>query len=975
MREFKGCKNFTLVSKEWLEDVAAYGYILKHDKTGARVCLIANDDSNKVFVIGFRTIPEDSTGVAHILEHSVLCGSEKYPVKDAMTEVMKGSLNTFINAFTYSDRTLYPVASCNEKDFNNLMQVYLDAVFNPRVHKEPRTFLQEGWHYEMEDPEGDITINGVVYNEMKGVYSSPQDLCSTATINSLFPDTQYSVDSGGDPAVIPELTYEYFKNFHKRMYHPSNARIYIYGDTDFEEKLEYIDKEYLSKYDAIDPKTEIALQKTFDAPKTLKKEFSVNDEDATRDSGFLTYNVCCADFNELEIIDAINIINYALVSVPGAKLKERLIDAGIGKDVYSSFVTDCGQKVFSIVAESANAEDEAKFVEIIESTIKEIIEEGFDKKTLMAAISGQEFSYKEADYGLYPRGLIYAMWAFENWNYTDEDVFLSLKQNKVFKELGEKIETGYFESVLKERILENNHKTIFTMVPVAGLQAKEDEELKEKLAAYKATLSKEDIDKLIEETKALKAYQEAEDSEENLATIPTLSKEDIPVLGRTFKYEEVKKDDITYIETEQFTNNIVYANISFSFKAMPQKYIPYLSILKVLLGQISTKSYKYGELINEMGIVSGGIGVNTTVYRVVGEADAYDACLEAKLKCLYDKIPENLELVKEILFTSNLDDKKRIKDILEETKTRIQGYMISSGHGVALQRMNSYLCSAAVLAEMLSGMEQYKFIEDLCNNFDEKIDDLILNMKELTSYIYAKENLTVSVSADRTGIECFEKEFSDFFKNIPSKNLEISKYTLEVKNKKEAFTCASQVQYVALGGNFVDKGLEYTGALSVLRNILSNDYLWTAVRLQGGAYGTWFGVNRNGDGYMVSYRDPNLEKTLDAYKGAYDYIDNYSGSEEDVDRFVISTIGDVDTPFTPSIVAGRCFGMYKTNVTNEMVAKERKEILSTDVETIKGLSKYIQAVLDYGALVCVGGEKAIEEASDLFLSKEPLYKA
>lgn len=975
MREFKGCKNYSIVGKEWLQDVAAYGYILKHDKTGARVCLIANDDNNKVFVIGFRTIPEDSTGVAHILEHSVLCGSDKYPVKDAMTQVMKGSLNTFINAFTYSDRTLYPVASCNEKDFNNLMHVYLDAVFNPRVHKEPRTFLQEGWHYEMDAPEGDITLNGVVYNEMKGVYSSPQDVCFLETFNSLFPDTQYGVDSGGNPANIPDLTYEYFTNFHKRMYHPSNARIYIYGDTDFEEKLEYIDREYLSKYDSIDPKTDITLQTPFEAPVYIKKEFSVNDEEATKDSAFLTYNVCCANYDETEIIDAINVINYALVSVPGAKLKERLIDAGIGKDVYSIYSTDCGQKTFSIVAENANPQDESRFVEIIESTINEIVKEGFDKKTLEAAVSSQEFSYREADFGFYPRGLIYGMMAFENWNYTDENIFNALKQNEVFARLRENIEKGYFEKLLKERILDNKHKTIVTLAPVAGLQAKEDEALKEKLAAYKATLSKDEIAKLIEDTKALKKYQEDEDTEEALATIPTLNKSDIPTEGRSFSFAPFEKDGIKYVEIEQFTNDIIYTTIGFTMNKMPQKYLPHVGVLKVLFGQIDTKSYKYGDLVNEIGIVAGGIAVSTGVYKNIDDADVFDACLEGKIKCLPDRITDSLKLLWEILFTSKLDDKKRIRDILEETRTRIQGYMISNGHSVAGMRVGSYTSKGGIIFDALTGLEQYRVIEDLCINFDEKIDSFIEEMKECLGYILLKENVTVAVSADRKGMDRFEQEILDFLKNIPSKKLENAEYNLNPKNKQEAFTCASQVQYVSLGGNYKKAGLPYTGSIAVLRNILTNDYLWTAVRLQGGAYGVWNSYSPNGEFAMTSYRDPNLEKTLKAYEGAYDFISNYGGSESEVERFVISTIGDIDTPYTPSLTAVKAYGMYKSGNTNERIAKERKEVLSTDAATIKGLAKYIKAIIDQGALSCVGGEKAIDEASDLFLSKEQLFKA
>ena len=973
MDEFKGCKNYTLIGEEWLEDIGSKAYVLKHDKTGARVCLLNNDDDNKVFVIGFRTIPDDSTGVAHILEHSVLCGSEKYPVKDAMTEVGKGSLNTFMNAFTYADRTLYPVASLNEKDFNNLMKVYLDAVFRPRVYEEPRTFLQEGWHYELEDKDSDIIINGVVYNEMKGVYSSPADVNGRNTFSSLFPDTQYGVDSGGDPKHIPDLSYDTFIKFHKRMYHPSNARIYIYGNTDFEEKLRYIDEEYLSRYEKIDPKTEIKLQAPFESPKYITKEYSITDSETGKDAAFLNYNVCCANFDETEIIDAMNVINYALVSVPGAKLKERLLNAGIGKDVYSELSTDAGQKQFSIIAENANAEDEERFVEIIEDTIKEIIKEGFDKKTLLAAITSQEFSYREADFGYYPRGLIYGMNVFEIWNYTDDNIFNALKQNAVFKELKDKMESGFFEKVLKERILENNHKTVLKTVPKKGLSVKEDERLSKKLKKLKESLSDEQIDKLIDDTKALKIFQEETDSEEALSTIPTLTKDDIPLKGRRVDYKTVRKDGITYVENTQFTNNIAYVTLSFTLDTLPKHLLKAVSVIKLLMTQLDTENYAYKDLINEIGIIAGGMNVSSAVYRNVYDSDVFDAALEGRFKTLTENIVPSIRLMLEILFSTKFDDRKRIKDVLEENRTRIKEYLISSGHSVAYSSLNSYSSKAGFVAEQLSGMGQFRTIDDLCNNFDEKIDPFIKDIKEALSYIFTKENLTVAVSADKEGIERFENAFSDFLKNIPSKKTDSVSYNIDLGKKQEAFTSASQVQYVALGGNFRKHGLEYTGSLSVLRNILSTDYLWTAVRLKGGAYGVMCAFTRTGESVMVSYRDPNLEKTLKAYEGAYDYIAAYPDDDDLTERFIISSIGDVDTPYTPSLTAQMAFAMYKSGLTNEIVDKERKEILSTTPETIRDLKKYIKVLIDENALVCVGGEAAINKASKLFDHIEPLF--
>lgn len=972
MREFKGCKNYTLVHTEELTDVDSTAYVLRHDKTGARVCLIANEDENKTFMIGFRTLPTDSTGVPHILEHSVLCGSDKFPVKDAMTEVGKGSLNTFMNAFTYPDRTLYPVASCNNKDFNNLMQVYLDAVFHPMVYKNKNTFLQEGWHYEMENKDADLKINGVVYNEMKGVYSSPEDACSSYCSMSLFPDTQYGVESGGDPKCIPDLSYEDFLEFHKRLYHPSNSRIFLYGDLDFEEKLKYIDEEYLSKYDPIDPNTAITLQKPFDAPKYITKEYSLAEDQKEEDATFLTYNVVCSDYNEIEIMEAMEVINYALCSVPGAKLKERLIDAGIGKDVYSSINDELGQPTFSIVAQDANAEDEAEFVRIVEDTMKEIIREGFDKKTLEASITSQEFSYREADYGFYPRGVVYGMFVFDTWNYTDENIFNALKQNRMFADLRKHLNDGFFEQVLKERVLENTHKTILKCIPVKGLQKKEDAELAAKCKAIKDAMSEAEIDELVKNTKALKDYQEAPDSEEALATIPTLTIKDID--REKEKVEFVKKDwdGVPFVETEIFTNGIAYVNLSFSLKGLPKELYPYLAMAKMYLGRANTKSYKYGELVNEIGINTGSLGEVTSVYNSL-KGERLLAALEVRSKVLYDKIPRMLDLAGEILFTTDFTDKKRFKDILEESRTQLNGYAIGAGHAVVIQRMMSYLSENGAINEIFQGLEEFHMIEDLCDHFEDLSDGCLAKMKEALSYVIRKENLTVGITAEKEGLSAFHTAFSDFLKEIPSGKSEKLLYTFDAVKKQEAFTCASQVQYVGMAGNFTAKGLPYHGSLPALRNILANDYLWTSVRLQGGAYGAMCGFMRNGDSYMVSYRDPNVAKTLEAYKNAADYIRNFPLDESLCERYVISAVGDLDTPLTPGFKSQKAFQMYMTGLTNEMLEQEREELLATTPETIRELAKYLDAIINEdSAVCCLGGEEAIKKDQEAFLSVRPL---
>ena len=975
MKEFKGCKNYTLLSREHLEDINADAFVLKHDKTGARVVLIQNGDENKSFVIGFKTPQNNSTGVPHILEHSVLCGSSKYPVKDAMTEIMKGSLNTFLNAFTYPDRTLYPLASCNDKDFKNLMAVYLDSVFYPRVYTEPKIFMQEGWHYEVDPETGELIYNGVVYNEMKGVYSSPESALSSYIMFSMFPDTQYGVESGGDPEFIPDLSYEDFVAFHKKLYHPSNSRIFLYGDMDFEERLEYIDREYLSKFEALEIDSEVKLQKPFEKPIRVVKEYPVSDNEDTKGKTFLSYNVVCSDYTDVKTTEVMEAINYALCTVPGAKLKQRLLDAGIGKDVYSDFITDICQKVFSIIAQDADPEDEDKFVKIIEDTLNEIISEGFDKKTLEAAITSQEFTYKEADYSYYPKGIAYGMMTFDDWNYTDDDIFSNFKCNALYKELREGVDEGLFEKVLKERVLLNPHKTILIMEPKKGLQQEKDEKTREKLKNYKASLSEKELDDIVKKTEELKKYQEEPDSEEALKTIPFLKLGDIEKKGRRVDYEVRSVNGVKEIFTEVPSNGIAYFTLGFDITNIPARLLPSLSILKILLCMVDTKSYKYGELINESNIVSGGISVTAAVYKDACDTDKYTLSIEARSKAFYESIKDTLSLIKEILFTSKLTDTDRVREVLGQSLVHLQGFMISSGHAVAISRAMSYVSGSSRMNEILSGLEQYRLLEELLGDFDHKYPEILKGMQEILSKAFGRNNMEISVGAEKCGIEGFERDIKEFIDGLENAGFESDAEPVKGENKCEGLSAASQVNYVALCGNYIKKGLEYSPRLDIVKNILSTDFLWNNVRILGGAYGCMCGFVRNGDAYFVSYRDPNLKKTLETYNRVAEYIEAFPDDTETLERYIITTIGDLDVPLTPSMKTQKAYGMYKNSRTNEELQAEREQVLSTTPADIRALSRYIAAICDKPALCTVGGEEILKKEGDVFANIVPLFTA
>lgn len=964
---------YEVLEHRWIEDLNSEGCLLKHKKTGARVALLLNDDENKVFYIGFRTPPTDSTGVAHILEHSVLCGSEHFPVKDPFIELAKGSLNTFLNAMTYPDKTVYPVASCNDKDFKNLVHVYLDAVFYPNIYREEKIFRQEGWHYELESPEEELKINGVVYNEMKGAFSSPDDVVEREIMNSLYPDITYGLESGGDPDVIPELTYEDFLSFHKKFYHPSNSYIYLYGNLDALEYLEYLDKEYLGSFDSLQVDSEVGKQEAFKAPQNIRKQYSVMEEETAEGNYYLTYNVSMGSSLDRELYAAMDILDYVLCSAPGAAVKQALINKGIGKDVYTTLENGIGQPYFSIIAKNADEDQLKEFVETIEETLKEQVRKGLNKKALLAAINYFEFKYREADYGSYPRGLILGLQALDSWLYDETKPFLHIEANETYGKLKASIDQGYFEGLIKTYLLENHHKTILVVEPVPGLTTRKDQALAEKLKAYKASLTREQIEQIVEKTHGLLAYQEEEDSPEALATIPLLKREDMKKEAAPYVNEVKKAGKITLLYHNVFTNGIGYLNLVFDLKKVPERLLPYVGILKSALTMVSTKNFGYGELFNEINIHTGGIQTVVNTYTNAENMKEYKATLEIRAKVLYEKRDKALELMKEILLTSDFEDTKRFYEIICEAKSRMQASMTGAGHSTALIRTLAYFSPTAVFSEKISGIPQYRLLEELEKNFDEKKQQLTADLKELIRYIFRPENLLVDYTAAPEGLKGLSEEIEKFVPDLITSELREEGFALKAEKKNEGFMTAGQVQYVCRAGNFSDKGLPYTGALKVLKVMMGYDYLWNQVRVKGGAYGCMCGFYKNGDGYFVSYRDPNLQKTIEVYENAAQYIKNAKLDERMVTQFIIGAISELDTPMTPATKGLYSMGGYLTGLSMERVQKEREELLATTRETLCGLYKYVQAFMDGENLCVIGNGEKIKENKELFYKVEQLF--
>ncbi|MCD2491416.1 insulinase family protein [Lacrimispora sp. NSJ-141] len=975
-----GFDAYEKIKEKDIEELNSKAEVLRHKKSGARIFLLSNEDENKVFAVGFRTPVSDSTGVPHIMEHSVLCGSEKFPVKDPFVELVKGSLNTFLNAMTYSDKTVYPVASCNDKDFQNLMDVYLDAVFHPNIYHNEMIFKQEGWHYELENEEGPLALNGVVYNEMKGVFSSPESVLDRYIRKVLFPDTTYRFESGGDPEEIPELTYEQFLEFHRTYYHPSNSYIYLYGNMDMEEKLRFLDEEYLSHYEARAVDSEITMQKEFTPESEYEIFYPVTEEESEEGKTYLSVNTVVGTDLDARLYVAFQILEYALLSAPGAPLKQALIDAGVGTDIYGGYDSGVLQPVFSVIAKNTEKNKKEQFLSVIRKTLETLAEEGIDEKSLEAGINYYEFKYREADFGPYPKGLMYGLQCFDSWLYDENDPFMHLEFGESFDYLKEHRKDGYFEALITDYLLNNLHQAVIILSPKKGLDKEREEKQMDVLAKKLDSMKAEERRELVRQTEELKEYQQEPSSREALETIPMLSREDIGKEAALLAYQEKEEAGVPVLHTELFTSGIGYLRLAFDAGMTAPEDWPYLGFLKAVLGMVNTERHSYLELFNEINIETGGINTSLGSYPVLKDPGSFRLSFDFTAKAFYDKIGKAFGFIDEILHTSIVEDEKRIYELAARMRSRMKERILAGGHSTAVLRAGSYHSAVAAFGEATSGIDYYRFLERLENGFEKEKETLFRKLRELMERIFRKENLFISFTADGTGYENFKMELPDFLNGLSGGNDDkgfplrtVSSEVISLEQKNEGFKASSQVQYVARCGNFRDAGYSYTGALRILQVILSYDYLWTQVRVKGGAYGVMSGFGRSGDGYFVSYRDPNLGKTSRVFEGVPEYLRNFQADERDMTKYIIGTISSMDTPMNPSARGGRDMMMYLSGITQEMLQKERDQVIGAGEEDIRALAGITQAVLDTGDICALGNDGKIEAEKQLFKETKRLF--
>lgn len=963
---------YEILDEHRVEDVQSDGFILRHKKSGARIAILSNNDDNKVFYIGFRTPPEDETGVPHIIEHTTLCGSKKFPVKDPFIELAKGSLNTFLNAMTYPDKTVYPVASCNDQDFKNLMDVYLDAVFNPNITKYEEIFKQEGWHYELTGKDDELKINGVVYNEMKGAYSSPDEVLSSQIYRSLFPDNIYSKDSGGNPEYIPKLTYEAYLDFYHKYYHPSNSYIYLYGDMDVVERLEWLDKEYLSLYDYKKVNSEINKQPAFDEIKNVEAQYSITMDDSQENKTYLSYNRVVGDTLDEMLYQAFDVLDYALVSSPGAPVKQALIDAGIGDDVYGSYDAGILQPVFSFVAKNANASQADEFESIIENTLKEVVKTGINKEALLAGINSSEFKFREADFGQFPKGLLFGLNCLDSWLFDDMKPFIHLECLGTFAKLRKAVDTDYFEKLIQEYLLDNTHGSSVTVKPKRGLGNEREEALAKELSDYKASLSDEEIKKLIEDTEHLKKYQEEPSSDEDLRKLPMLTRADMKKNAMPFSNIEDELLDVKVVRHDIESNGIDYISFLFDAGDFAQSELGYLGFFTNALGLVSTEKYSYTDLANATNIYTGGISTGTASHPDIKDRNNFVFKFEVKLKVLEKNLDKALELMEQMLLTSDFTDTKRLGELVAQIKARLQANLSSTGHLVAAMRSMSSFSRYALYQDELKGIAFYRSICHIEKELSESPKSVSDKLAAIAKKLFARNRMLISFTGNNEAYgnakPSLEKVIAGFNKMSAIGN----QAEVHFNTAKEAFIDASQIQYVAKTGDFICEGYEYTGALRLLRIILSYDYLWINVRVKGGAYGCMNTFLRSGESYFVSYRDPNLSDTLDVYDRIPEYIKSFSPDERDMTKYIIGTFSALDTPMNPEAKGSRSLSAYLEGITYEQIQKERNEILNAQPEDIRRLADLVEAVLKKDSICVIGNENMIKESAGLFENVEKL---
>lgn len=953
---------FRLDRIERIDEINGTAYEMKHEKSGARLIYIDSPDSNKVFNIAFRTTPHNSTGVAHIMEHSVLCGSRKFPLKEPFVELVKGSLNTFLNAMTYPDKTMYPVASKNDKDFHNLMDVYLDAVFYPRVREDAEIVMQEGWHYELENADDELTYKGVVFNEMKGVYSSPDSVLERQMMRELFPDTTYGVDSGGDPDYITDLTYEEFQEFYRVHYHPSNSYIFLYGDMNIEEQLAFLNDEYLSHFDAIDVHTEVALQAPFTKGKVVNYPYSVGSEEPTENRSLHSFAYVLSDVTPEHSL-AFEVLTHALLTSPAAPLKQALVKAGIGSDISGYYLDSIRQPMWTVQATGSNLDKQADLQRIVESTLQELCDKGLDKELLEASLNSIEFALRESDFGGRPIGLAYIIRMMDNWLY-DNDPLELLHYEEALSNIRKGLAGTYFEDLIRYSILNNNHKVLVSIYPERGLQERKDAEVKEHLSTVKANMTPEEIDAIVEQTKRLKIRQETPDSDEALASIPLLELSDLNPNMEAVERRESKIGNTTVHFVPTFTKGINYVGLYFKLNCLTEEELFYADILSDILGRIDTSERGYEALAKDINMNLGGLSSDITAIGKDGKRDEFTPLMIVRVKALHSKLPDLCRLINEVVQKADYSDGSRLTELVQESKAIWDNEAFRRGNSIVSQRVMAQVSAVGKFRDN-GNLGYYQKISELASN-PAALPLLPEKLAEVARKIFRANNVDIMFVGEEGELEAFENLMKPLVEAWDTTELSNDVLQITRLSGNDGIVTAGKVQYVAQGGNFIDHGFKHVGPMSVLETILRYEYLWIRIRVQGGAYGAFANFYDDGNMIFCSYRDPNLLETLDVYKELPQYLRDFTLTDREMRKYIIGTMSSLDLPMTPALRGPRAMGMYFSGAKLEDKVEFRKQVIACKPEDIVALADVVEPVLKDNHICSMGNEQKIKDAGNVF---------
>ncbi len=964
----KTYSGFTLTEKREIPEIASTALVFTHGKTGARLLKLQSADDNRVFSICFRTPPRDDTGLPHILEHSVLTGSRRFPTKEPFVEMLKSSLNTFLNAMTYPDKTMYPVASKNERDFFNLMNVYLDAVLYPNIYDNPYTLMQEGWHYEIDSREGDISYSGVVYNEMKGAFSSPERMLYWHLQRSLLPDTVYGFESGGDPKAIPSLTQENFLDFHRTYYHPSNGYLYLYGNGDTERELAFINDEYLGDFSPRKIDSIILPQTPFGTMKEFVFEYPVSAGESTENKSYLGQGFCFGSALDAEKYLTLEIMNRILLGTPASPLKQALLRAGIGKDIMGFAENEIRQLFMAVVAKDTDPGRKDEFTGVVRGTLETLANKGIDPVLAEASVNFIEFQLREAEFSRLPKGLYYHMRSMNSWLYGD-DPLLHLNFEPTLKKIRGGLKQGIFEEFISSNMLGNGHSVTLTFNPRPGLGEEMERKTREELAAFKKTLTTEKLDALIEQNRELKERQARPDSPEDLAKIPVLELADISRKNEIIPREESVLEGIPMIDVDLPTGGISYLNLYFDTSVVKQELLPYLGLLARLLGKISTESRNYSDLANLINLHTGGLSFQTESYPVNGSPSEFHPRLIVSSKALDARVPRLLEIIAEIAAGTDFASLERIREVVKEIKSRYEMGMTDQGHIVAQKRLMSYFSPLEAHDDQVSGFSFYRFIAGLEKNLEKDFDLVRENLSSVLSAVFNPAGAMAVLTAHGEGRKHFREGFAGLINRLPRSGAASHKYTFNREDLNEGLMLGqSQVQYVSKGYNYLSEGYSFRGTMQVLAAILRLDYLWNRVRVKGGAYGAMVSIQRNGNFAFSSYRDPNLSGTLSVYDETPAYLKSFAADRREMEKYIIGAISTLDQHLTPRQKGEKAARLRISGITDEQLQKEREEVLGATVRDISGCADMIAAVMARNCLCVVGSESKIKEESRVFKS-------